>query len=208
LLIFGILRRARVVVPVLTALFFGLKILLLVDKSFVVDKFPDFLDQYLISLGLIFLFGACLAMYARQIPYSKFFGAGAGLVTLATLVFGGYQLVGVAALAYFVLFIAAALPQPLRAVGRRNDYSYGVYIYGFLVQQVLASVGLYRLGYVPYLLASLLISMGMGWLSWHVVEKRALALKDRGPGRGVRYWIDAVKRRRAPVGDLPEQDAA
>jgi hypothetical protein len=39
----------------------------------------------------------------------------------------------------------------------------------------------------------------MAWLSWHVIEKRAMSLKDWGPGRGLRYWWDTnlERRRRA-----------
>ena len=37
---------------------------------------------------------------------------------------------------------------------------------------------------MPYVLLSIVPTAACAWLSWHVVEKRAMAFKDRGPGRG------------------------
>ncbi|MDQ1598087.1 MAG: hypothetical protein QOI70_1511, partial [Microbacteriaceae bacterium] len=54
-------------------------------------------------------------------------------------------------------------------------------------------------GYVPWVAVCLIISAALAWLSWHGVEKRALALKDWGPGRGFQFWRDwgvAALRRR------------
>ena len=97
-----------------------------------------------------------------------------------------------------MLYLAARLPQATHWIGKKNDYSYGVYIYGFLVQQVTAYLGWYKLGYVPYVLIAIVLSLGCAWLSWHLVEKRAMALKNWGPGRGWRYWWDRVRARLAP----------
>jgi peptidoglycan/LPS O-acetylase OafA/YrhL len=73
-------------------------------------------------------------------------------------------------------------------IGAKNDYSYGVYIYGFLVQQVTAYLGWYQLGYLPWVAICLVLSFGCAWISWHLVEKRAMSLKNWGPGRGVAHW--------------------
>ncbi|PWG11974.1 hypothetical protein DF268_18615 [Streptomyces sp. V2] len=35
-------------------------------------------------------------------------------------------------LAYALVWLAIRLPAPFRRIGARNDYSYGIYIYGFL----------------------------------------------------------------------------
>jgi peptidoglycan/LPS O-acetylase OafA/YrhL len=58
-----------------------------------------------------------------------------------------------------------------------GDYSYGLYIYGYPAQQVLAHFGVYRLGFAPYLIAGLALSLGLAFLSWHLVEKPALSLR-------------------------------
>ena len=65
-------------------------------------------------------------------------------------------------------------------------------------------LGWYKWGYVPWVAATIVVSAGCAWLSWHLVEKRALALKDWGPGRGIRHWyaktvagVDWIRHRRS-----------
>jgi peptidoglycan/LPS O-acetylase OafA/YrhL len=61
----------------------------------------------------------------------------------------------------------------------RYDYSYGIYIYAFPVQQSL--VYLYPQQTVgEHLLSAGLITILLAGLSWHLIEKRALSYK---PGR-------------------------
>jgi peptidoglycan/LPS O-acetylase OafA/YrhL len=107
----------------------------------------------------------------------------------------GWVLVGYFAFAYVLIFLAARLPMWCRKIGARNDYSYGMYVYGFLVQQYTAFLGWHLWGYVPWVAATLVVTACLACLSWHVVEKPALRLKDRGPGRGIRYWLAAWRAR-------------
>ena len=196
LVLFGILKRAKIVVPVITAFLFISQVVYMVKPSLVRSLFPLFNDQYTISLTLTFMVGACLAVYAKRIPYATGLGVASGLIMLLTMHYGGFALVGTIAGVYFVLYLGARLPAFFHRVGATNDYSYGVYIYGFLVEQVLAFFGLYHLGYVPFSLIALVISLGFAWLSWHLIEKRAMSLKSWGPGRGWRHWWDRVRARR------------
>jgi peptidoglycan/LPS O-acetylase OafA/YrhL len=190
---FGVLVRARIVVPILTGLLFILQIVYLVHPETVASILPFFADQYRLNLTLTFLFGSCLAVYSKSIPFDDRLGVLAGIVMLLTLHYGGFTLVGLPAGAYFVMYLGARIGGPLRRVGAKNDYSYGVYVYGFVVQQTLAYFGVYRLGYVPFVLIALVVSLGFAWLSWHGIEKHAMALKDWGPGRGWRHWFDRVR---------------
>jgi peptidoglycan/LPS O-acetylase OafA/YrhL len=203
LLVFGILRRARIVVPLVTAFLFVLQVVLLVKPSVVATLVPWLSNGLTISLTLTFMYGACIAVYSKRVPYSHGLGILSGVLMVATLFFGGYQLIGVPASVYFILYLGARLPARLQRVGSKNDYSYGVYIYGFLVEQIFAALGLYRSGYVIYTLVSLIVSLGMGWISWHLVEKRAMSLKDWGPGRGIRSWRETARARwnRAPLAE-------
>lgn len=195
LLAFGILRNARIFVPVLAGFFLLMQVVSLVDPGAVTRIIPRLADPYMISLGFTFLAGSVIAMYSRKIPFDNRIGVLSGILVLLTLNFGGFATLGTAAGAYFVIYLAARLPQVTHWIGSKNDYSYGVYIYGFLVQQVIAHLGWYRLGYVPFVLISFALSFGCAWISWHLVEKRALQLKSRGPGRGWRFWFE---RGRAP----------
>lgn len=56
-----------------------------------------------------------------------------------------------------------------------GDISYGVYIYGWFIQQVLYEF--FKLDVVPLTLVALILVYPIGWLSWKFVEKPALKLK-------------------------------
>jgi peptidoglycan/LPS O-acetylase OafA/YrhL len=196
LLLFGIFKRAKLVVPLVTGALVILQVVLYAAPSAIAKILPWADDQYTITLTLTFMFGACIAVYAKKIPYSNALGILCALVVIGTLREGGFQTIGIPAGVYLVLYLGARLPRQVQWVGARNDYSYGVYIWGFLIEQTLAWAGLYKLGYFPLTIGTLILSLGVAWLSWHVVEKRAMGLKDWGPGRGIAYWWDANLRRR------------
>lgn len=195
LVLFGVMRSARIIVPLITVFFFLAQVIAIVDFTAVAGLLPRLADINTISLGFTFMLGATIAVYSKQIPYDNRLGILAGIVMLVTLRVGGFSTIGTIAGAYFVLYLAARLPSSVQWIGKKNDYSYGVYIYGFLVQQVLAFLGWQRLGYVPYVLLALLFSVALAWLSWHGVEKWAMKLKSWGPGRGVRYWFEKGRDR-------------
>jgi peptidoglycan/LPS O-acetylase OafA/YrhL len=203
LLVFGIFKRAKLVVPLVTAVLAVLQVVLLVEPHAVSNLIPWLADQYSIQLTLVFMFGSCMAVYSKRIPFSNALGIFCAIVVLYTLHDGGFTLIGIPAAVYLILYLGARLPAWFHRIGSKNDYSYGVYIWGFLVEQTLARVGLYKLGYFPLAIGTLIISLGMAWLSWHVIEKRAMSLKDWGPGRGISYWWDRNLARRARVRERP-----
>jgi peptidoglycan/LPS O-acetylase OafA/YrhL len=82
-----------------------------------------------------------------------------------------------AALGYSTLWFGFAVKGPLLAYNRIGDYSYGLYIYAFPVQQALAH---FVPGITPAgnILAAFPITLALAALSWFVVERRALRLVD------------------------------
>ncbi|TFB98002.1 MULTISPECIES: acyltransferase [Cryobacterium] len=192
---FGVLARAKAVVPALTVGFFVLQIINLSNPASLGSIAPFLADTQLVALTFTFLVGSTLAVYSRSVPFDDRLGVLAGLIVIVTLRYGAFNTLGIIAGAYFVLYLAARLPRRLQWIGARNDYSYGVYIYGFLVQQVLAYLGVYRWGYGWFALTALVISLGCAWLSWHGVEKWAMSLKNWGPGKGLVFWAAMVQGR-------------
>lgn len=88
------------------------------------------------------------------------------------------------ALAYLVLCFSALPLGPMRRLCGRGDLSYGVYIYGWpLGQLVLLSTP--GLGPVGLAVATLILAAPVAALSWIMVEKPALALKRRLPSQPV-----------------------
>ena len=78
-------------------------------------------------------------------------------------------------LPYVVLFLAY-VPSGLRAYNKLGDYSYGVYIYAFPVQQAIVAaapgISVLELGAMAFV-----ITMFFAVASWHLVEAHALTLK-------------------------------
>jgi len=70
-----------------------------------------------------------------------------------------------------------SIPWINSAINKLGDISYGVYIYAFPVQQTI--VFFFRPTVMELMLWSIIISLILGFLSWHGVEKRALLLKKQ-----------------------------
>lgn len=104
-----------------------------------------------------------------------------GLFLLATLLIfmslstGWGAVVLPLAMPYALLWLAFRLP--MARFGRHDDISYGVYIYAFPVQQLLATIGLHRHGQLLYLGLTFALTIPLATLSWHLVEQPCLRLK-------------------------------
>ncbi|MEJ0004345.1 MAG: acyltransferase [Pararobbsia sp.] len=96
------------------------------------------------------------------------------------------------AFGYGVLWIGT-LPALHRFVPR-HDYSYGIYVYGFVIQQCIASLAP-QLDPVLAFFIALPVVFACGFLSWHVIESPALTftrrwLAARKPAARMRPSID------------------
>ena len=81
------------------------------------------------------------------------------------------------ALPYLVLYLAYA-PLPLISrFGKYGDFSYGLYIFSFPVQQLLMHWTDGQLPLIPFMLLGFAASLALAVLSWHLVESPALRLK-------------------------------
>jgi peptidoglycan/LPS O-acetylase OafA/YrhL len=145
----------------------------------------------MLSFVPLFLTGSLIYLYRDRIPDSGVLAAAsfAIFMTGAFLPFGGPFTVftginnGAAlfapALAYPILWLGIHLP--FHQVGSRNDYSYGIYIYAWPAQQLLAVWGFYRWGYIAFLGLGIAFTVPLAVASWWLVEKKALRLKVYRP---------------------------
>ena len=194
LVLFAVMKNAKIIVPFLAVTYLFAQVAITFGWQPITAVLPSFLsDPFTASLGFTFLMGSVFAVYSRQVPFDGRLGLISLIVMGVSMRVGGFTTIGTAAGAYFVLFLAAWLPQKTHWIGQKNDYSYGIYIYGFLVEQVLAYLMVYKLGFIPFVIISWAVTFGLAWLSWHVVEKRAMSLKDWGPGKGVNYWYQRTR---------------
>jgi len=81
----------------------------------------------------------------------------------------------------------------LRQAGRYGDFSYGVYIYAFMVQQmVIVGLGIHR-SYPMMLAASVAATLMCACLSWHLIERPALSLKRHLRSRNSSSRVDSER---------------
>jgi peptidoglycan/LPS O-acetylase OafA/YrhL len=132
----------------------------------------------LFGFALVFAIGAVAAVRPDRFPVSTRLAVVAAVVVAGSLRFGGWDVAGSPAFAYLTLWAAMRAPAAVGALAPRADLSYGVYIYAFPIQQVLALLHVQRHGLLPYLVTSIAGALAAGWVSWHVVERPALRLKD------------------------------
>lgn len=127
-------------------------------------------------LGAFFCAGAIIFLYRDRIAFNrKLIAASVGLILL-TIATGTFQAFAGLPVAY--LMIALGVVLPLRSVGARNDVSYGMYIYAFPVQQLLAlAFPSQVLPVWAFVLLSITLTVPLAWASWLLIERPAMALK-------------------------------
>lgn len=86
-------------------------------------------------------------------------------------------------LAYGLLSLSTVIGQPSWVA--KNDVSYGFYIYAWPIQQLTVLFGAANLGMPAYILITVVLTFGAGWLSWVLVERPMMTLA-RGNKAGLR----------------------
>ncbi len=139
-------------------------------------------DMYDGKLSFIFAIGVVVASWRASITSWHWRGAGvaaAGALAYAIWFASSQAKVPLfcAALAVGALTLALHgqfLPRIPAAMG---DWSYGTYLYGFVVQQMLVVAGVHQQGIGIYLAASTALTFCAAAISWHTIEKPAIRYK-------------------------------
>ncbi|MDH7974446.1 acyltransferase [Sphingomonas sp. AR_OL41] len=132
----------------------------------------------LISFLALFHAGVCAYRYRDNIILSWPIFASLSLAMIVVNVATQSPLLLPIWLAYAVLFVSYYPPLVIERWCDGPDYSYGIYIYAYAVQQTL----IWRFGPMPDLPHFLLawgLTMPFAIVSWHLIEKPALGLKER-----------------------------
>ena len=82
-----------------------------------------------------------------------------------------------------VLSVCLSMDPVMKRAGRFGDFSYGLYLYGFLVQQIVNHLFHNSLTALQNAAISLPIALACGVVSWHYIEKPALAKKPQKKSR-------------------------
>jgi len=132
------------------------------------------LDYYYSKLGLIFAIGAAFATWQDTLQPRWWWGLSclAAAAWLPAAYVAPRTALYAAGIAMLALGLALHPTWRVRLPERMGDWSYGVYLYGFPVQQTLAMAGLHRIGgFAIYLVLSTLCTAALAACSWHWVER-------------------------------------
>ncbi|CAM5486453.1 hypothetical protein SAVIM338S_03369 [Streptomyces avidinii] len=190
----GILQRARKFVPMVVA---ALGLIILNDwinsptwrripgdlaSAVEIPALGSMSVRSVIVLVFAFLIGGTFQLYRERLPVNDLLALGSAAVLAASLAFGGFFVFGYPAFAYLLIWLAVRLPKPFQKIGRKRDFSYGIYIYGFTVEQALAMLGYAKYGKPVFLLLALAGTVALAVLSWYLIESPAMKLKNWTPG--------------------------
>lgn len=127
-----------------------------------------------------YFFTGCLFYHWKDnIPANMYLFLLIGIVTYFLLMFRSTVYIAPVFLTYVTVYIGAMnIPTP--QLLKKNDYSYGMYLYGFPISQALIVVfpGLTGKGGVVVIL-TVIITTIFAALSWTFIEKPALRLKSK-----------------------------
>ncbi len=133
-----------------------------------------------LSTQLFFMFftGASCYVLRHRIGMSLGWFLTLAIGLLAAGITHTYFLLAYALTLPYLLFFLAYVPSIgfIRAYNAVGDYSYGIYIYAFPVQQALLAC-LPGMGILSLVLTSTAIVLPLAMMSWHLIEKRAIAWK-------------------------------
>ena len=161
----GLFASVRVTTVVLVALFF----VALLHPEF----FP--LHPGWFRPGGFFLLGVLIFMHRTWITLRLETAIAVVMLAVLTHHLAIYSVTFALALAG-VVFSFAYLTPPLRWLERFGDPSYGIYLWGWPCQQLVAHFAP-GAGLVLHVTTSIILAVALGYASWMVLEKRALRFK-------------------------------
>lgn len=129
-------------------------------------------------LVLAFAYGGALFMWRHALPYRRDLMAACLLVGLATLRAPLSIYLGIIALTYVMAYLGVTKLWTIPVL-ERGDYSYGIYLYSFPMQQVVIHIFPGTKEFYWNILLALPLSIAFAMFSWHVIEKPALSFRRR-----------------------------
>lgn len=161
----------RIVIQFLFALFSGAVAGKVVGGGYGSDR-----TEFVLPFIAVFLAGALLATLRNRLRAGVFPAAAAGLAVWGALATGFGTALAPLPFAYLVLCAGSVRSH----VGNRWDISYGIYIYGWPVQQLLAAALVpARLSPLAFAAIALVVVWPLGLLSCLAIERPAQRLRAR-----------------------------
>ncbi|MGT2461830.1 hypothetical protein [Sinomonas atrocyanea] len=144
--------------------------------------------EFVLPLLAVFMAGSLLAAQRHRVPVGAVPAVAAAALVWAALATGYGTVLAPLPFAYLVLCAGSAkIGAP---IGRRLDVSYGLYVYGWPVQQLLAAARVpAHLPVLAFAVVCLLAAWPLGLISCLAVERPARALLRRPRDRAVHTTV-------------------
>ncbi|WP_250279753.1 acyltransferase [Frankia sp. Cppng1_Ct_nod] len=128
---------------------------------------------------LLFLLGALLFLYRERVFLSRLLAVLSMLAVAGSTLISEPRIVSDPPFAYLVIWLGLRLP--FRRIGTTRDITYGLYIYSFPFQQLMAVYGVHRHGMAVYYVTCASGSLILATGSWMFIERPAQQLKSWTP---------------------------
>lgn len=133
--------------------------------------------HYALKHIISFLCGAFLCLYFDKITWNKYWALLLLSITLIAMYTSFINAIIMFTLPYLVIYVSTQNYPILKNAGKYGDFSYGMYIYSFPVQQYFASIWKPEYGFYNYMLTTCIATLIFAIASWHLIEKNALKLR-------------------------------
>ena len=142
------------------------------------------------QLTLPFVTGMAFYQFRNVLPFNGLGCVLAIVAAVAALHGPWFREVFILSLCYILFAFGFLSFQPLKIYNRVGDYSYGMYIYAFPIEQTVVALwpGISALELIA---VSFPITLLFSMLSWHMLEKPMLAMRPI-----VSEWLDSLFRSR------------
>jgi len=191
-LMFTGLFRRRFLVLLATLALFGLSMAVFIcGRLGIVLPYHDALTYLFVTRGAarlvpLFLAGIVLYQYRDRIPYRFGYALAAAAAYVAIAAFGSpewnanpiFSFVSAPIFAYVVVY-AGLSPKLVFKPLARGDYSYGIYLYGYPLQQAMIQTMPWIDNRPAFFALSIAAASAMAIFSWHVIEKPVLRLRRK-----------------------------
>jgi len=148
--------------------------------------FPYACFAEFLRLSVYFTAGSLCYLYRQEIVFRPWLIMVAVAALVASPFTGCFGLITPIAIPYVFLWLACKLP--FHQFDVRGDFSYGLYIYAFPLQQVLAMLKVQTGGFGLFAIWSLTLTAIFAVLSFRFVESPSLRLKGAHLPSGRRLW--------------------
>ncbi len=159
-------------------LLFSLLVFSLILPKLITVTFLKINIWNLIRFATFFYSGVIFFLFREKFNVKTLIGIGLGFIVLLVWRVQFALPAAVFFISVFVLYVGSLKVNTFNFITHHGDFSYGFYLYGFIVQSTLLYFGL-QLHPVLFFIVSLLFTAPFAIFSWKVVERPFLLLKKR-----------------------------